>query len=119
MKDRPLIYAVDFDETLCFDGWPDPWKGTPNERLIKALIEIKERGHIIILWTCRQGELANKAKEYLELLGLNVDLVNENTDNVKEEMGDTRKILANYYIDDRAIRLFNNTDMVVEFLLNT
>ena len=46
------IYAVDFDGTLCEDSWPEI--GKPNDALINRVIELREEGNKIILWTCSQ-----------------------------------------------------------------
>ena len=45
------IYAVDFDGTLCENAWPEI--GKPNDALINRMIELREEGNKVILWTCR------------------------------------------------------------------
>ncbi len=98
---RRKIIAVDFDGTLCEDCYPNI--GAPNNGLIRYLKEQQKAGAKIILWTCRTGALLSSAVIWL-VYGqeLYVDAINENLPEVIEEMGgDTRKIFADEYIDDR------------------
>lgn len=102
---RPLIYAVDFDGTLCKYAWPNI--GEPNHKLIRFLQEKKEQGARLILWTCRVGDNLWEAVKWCHDRGLDFDAVNENLPEIIESWGcDSRKIFANYYIDDRAIEAY-------------
>lgn len=95
------IIAVDFDGTLCENKYPEI--GNPNRELITYLRDEKKRGARVILWTCRSGEDLESAVKWCELYGLKFDAVNENAAEAIEEFGgDTRKIFAHEYIDDRA-----------------
>lgn len=94
------IIAVDFDGTLCENDWPEI--GAPNEELIEYLRNRKEDGDKLILWTCRVGDMLQKAVEWCENKGLVFEAVNENLPEIIQSFGsDTRKIFANEYIDDR------------------
>ena len=95
------IIAVDFDGTLCENKWPEI--GEPNTNLIGYLIEMRKSfGAKIILWTCRVGEMLDKAVNWCSEHRLEFDAVNENLPHIVERFGsDTRKIFANVYIDDR------------------
>ena len=96
----PKIIAVDFDGTLCEYNWPDI--GEPNEELILYLKVLRRRGAKIILWTCRQGEALAAAVEWCGKHDLKFDAVNENLPEIIESFGgDSRKIYADQYIDDR------------------
>lgn len=96
-----MIYAVDFDGTLCKSIWPEI--GEPNEPLIKALIEKRESGHKLILWTCREGQRLYEAVRWCHLQGLDFDTVNENIKESVEKYGaDSRKVHADVYIDDKS-----------------
>ena len=99
---KPKIIAVDFDGTLCENQWPDI--GEPNYKLIWHLIEQQQKyGAKLILWTCRVGDKLIEALEWCGDRGLVFDAVNENLPDVVGWMGgDTRKIYADEYIDDRA-----------------
>lgn len=61
----------------------------------------------LILWTCRDGEKLTKAVEWCKLRGLEFDAVNQNLPEVIEQYGgDTRKISADEYIDDKMCNRF-------------
>ena len=95
------IIAVDFDGTLCENKWPEI--GKPNVELIHYLIMMrKTMSAKIILWTCRTGEMLDRAVAWCSKYGLEFDAINQNLPNIIEWFGsDTRKIFANMYIDDR------------------
>lgn len=95
------IIAVDFDGTLCQNRWPEI--GRPNLELINTLKLAKKEFQVkVILWTCRRDDLLTDAIAFCKELGLEFDAVNENLPEVIEWMhGDSRKIYANLYIDDR------------------
>lgn len=102
MKNK--IIAVDFDGTLCENKWPEI--GEPSKVVIEYLKERRENGDKLILWTCRVGEMLEKAIAWCAELGLEFDAVNENLPEIIESFGsDTRKIFANEYIDDRSFPL--------------
>lgn len=94
------IIAVDFDGTLCMNRYPEI--GDPMYGTIAYLLKEKERGAKLILWTCRTGDLLQKAVSWCKERGLIFDAVNENLPEIINSFGsDTRKIFANEYIDDR------------------
>lgn len=94
------IIAVDFDGTLCINEYPEI--GKPNKELIAYLKNKRANGDRVILWTCRNNELLRQAVDWCKEHGLMFDAVNENLPEVIDAFGgDTRKIFANAYIDDR------------------
>lgn len=96
------IIAVDFDGTLCENKWPEI--GKANTELIAYLKERQSEGDKLILWTCRTGKELKNAVEWSAEHGVIFDAVNENLPEVLEWMGgDSRKIFANEYIDDRNV----------------
>lgn len=102
MEKKNKIIAVDFDGTLCENKWPEI--GAANDELIEYLKKRQEAGDKIILWTCRVGELLQQAVRFCYNRGLIFDAVNENLPETLEWMdGDSRKIFANEYIDDRSV----------------
>ena len=106
MADRtlPYIVAVDFDGTLCENAFPSI--GAPKMDVINAIKEYKSYGWKIILWTCRNKEHLTKAVAWCKLHGLEFDAVNTNLPEVQELFGgDTRKIFADVYIDDKNVLL--------------
>lgn len=95
-----MTRAVDFDGTLCRNEWPSI--GAPNLALIHKLITRRLAGDKLILWTCREGERLQEALMWCQGHGLTFDAVNDGivlTDGVN-----TRKVWADVYIDDKAIR---------------
>ena len=96
------IYAVDFDGTLCENAYPDI--GEPIESVMDYVKQLRADGHTVILWTCRVGDKLTAAVEWCAEQGLVLDGANENTrGNIDFFGGDTRKIYADFYIDDRAM----------------
>lgn len=94
------IYAIDFDGTLCESKFPDI--GEPIPSAIEYVKELKEDGHKLILWTCRVGENLDDAVKWCKEQGIEFDAVNENLQEVIDEYGgDSRKVTADYYIDDK------------------
>lgn len=109
------IIAVDFDGTLCENNWPEI--GKPNEKLIEYLRNVSANGAgaKLILWTCRTGELLQNAIDWCSERLLYFDAVNENLPETIEWMGgDSRKIYADEYIDDR--NYLNDSNAVKQFL---
>ena len=61
-------------------------------------------GAKLILWTNRKGERLAEAVMWCAERGIAFDAVNENLPEVVERFGgDTRKVFANEYLDDRAV----------------
>lgn len=97
------VIAVDFDGTLCTRNWPGI--GEPNRELIGQLIEEREKGTAVILFTCREKKLLKDAVKWCRDQGLEFDEVNRNIrERIKAYRNDSRKISADIYIDDRAAR---------------
>ena len=94
-----IIYAVDFDGTLCKNAWPKI--GEPNEALISELILARELGDKVILWTMREDKLLDEAVTWCREHGLRFDAHNDNLPEQQKYYGNNpRKIYADVYIDD-------------------
>lgn len=101
MSEYKKIYAVDFDGTLAETKFPEIIK--PYFRMFMKCKEIRQRGDILILWTCRCGKDLEDAVEFCRKHGLEFDYVNENVpENVERFGNDSRKIFAHEYIDDKS-----------------
>ena len=95
-----MTVAVDFDGTICTNEYPNC--GKVDRAMVRKLIKLRSKGNKLILWSCRRGRQLEEAVEYCRSYGLEFDKVNENLDEVIESFGeDTRKIVADFYIDDR------------------
>ncbi len=100
MEKNYTIYAVDFDNTLCYSAWPE--LGDPNILLIEYLLKEKAAGNKLILWTCRAGKPLSDAIKWCRDYGLTFDAINDNLPEVVEFYGNnSRKITCDIYIDDR------------------
>lgn len=97
-----VIYAVDFDGTLSFGRYPDV--GEPNVLLFGFLKREQQQGARLILHTCRTGDHLEAAIAFCREQGLEFEFVNENLPELIDLYGgDTRKINADFYIDDKAV----------------
>lgn len=98
---RPVI-ALDFDGTICQNAYPDI--GEPNWHVIEKAKQCQEQGAYLILWTCRGGQMLEKAVAACTEWGLTFDAINENLPEWREAYGtDPRKIGATEYWDDRNV----------------
>lgn len=105
----PPILAVDFDGTLVENKFPEI--GEVNPVMWKAVSAYKAAGYKIILWSCRTDTMLKDAVEFCAERGLTFDAVNENLPEVQAYYGgDTRKVFADMYIDDRSAVLFVQPD---------
>lgn len=112
-----MIIAVDFDDTL-FQYVPAPEGtldysgrpgsiGRPNMDLIEHLAHGRKLGAQIILWTCREGKALQEAVDACKAHGLEFDAVNQNLPHMSPEgiWPDSRKIKADLYLDDKAVKV--------------
>lgn len=99
--------AFDFDGTLF--GWVERgWSGAKpageaNLILINIAKRVQGNGHKIILWTCREGADLDSAVAACAAHGLVFDAVNCNLPETIEGYCDSRKIVADLYVDDRGM----------------
>lgn len=97
-----MTFAVDFDGTLSFGQWPET--GVANDGLINFLKRRQSLGDKLILWTCREGMLLEKAVNWCVDRGLKFDAVNDNLpENVAIYGTNSRKVSCDFYIDDKAV----------------
>ena len=102
-KRNTKVFAVDFDGTLCDNVWPEI--GEPNIVMIEYVKALRQLGHKLILWTCREGDNLNEAVSGCSEQGVTFDAINDNLEEHKELFGgNSRKIVADYYIDDKAVQ---------------
>ena len=91
--------SIDFDGTIVKKNYPNIGELKP---LAKEIINDLFDWNIIIINTCRSGESLENAKKFLSNRGIKYDYINENDKSLIEFFGgDTRKIGADYYIDDK------------------
>lgn len=96
----PPILAVDFDGTLVENAFPGI--GKFNVDVLEVVKIYKLMGWKIILWSCRTDEMLEDAVKACKAQGLIFDAVNDNLPEIQAYFGgNTRKIFANLYWDDR------------------
>jgi len=99
-----MILAIDFDGTLCQNLFPKI--GNPIKPVIDWCKERKQAGDKLILWTCRTKNQLLEAVDWCKTQELEFDAVNENLDEIiKKYGGDTRKIQADHYVDDKNLSI--------------
>lgn len=102
---RRVAVAVDFDGTVVREHWPKigPLKFGAKWVLKWAAL----RGHRLILWTCREGDLLKEAQRFLESHGIEFHAINNNLpERIERYCTNPRKVGADLYIDDRAGLIF-------------
>lgn len=115
MSALPYIIACDFDGTLVEDKFPEI--GAANDPIFELLCRARENGAKIILWTCRDGEALKQAIEFCEDHSqLKFDAVNDNLPECIALFGggNTRKVYANEYWDDKAVVIGYEPDILAE-----
>lgn len=101
-----MILAIDFDGTIVNDRFPEIGELIPQA--IDTILQLQACGHKLILWTCRENgpdrNYIEEAINFCAQYGLFFDAINENMpDSPFAHLGNSRKIYADYYIDDKSI----------------
>jgi len=97
-----IIIAVDFDDTI------SPWRfQTPEdineiERTMKIIIEAKQIGAFVVIFTACNKDRYIDIIEYCRSKGLEIDGINTTPVEIPHGYGKTNKIYANIFLDDRA-----------------
>ncbi|HDT11272.1 MAG TPA: hypothetical protein ENN58_00890 [bacterium] len=94
-----MFIAVDFDGTIAdFDK-------NANSKEISGAFEvlklISDAGHDLILYTMRNGRYLEEAVEFCKKNNIHFAAVNDNP--FVDQSNFSRKVFADYYIDERAI----------------
>lgn len=107
--DSPVI-AVDFDGTLALTSGRFPEIISEIPGAVEGVKKLHKEGFWLIIWSCRgTEEQLNIMKGWLKEKNILdcFDAINENLPHYIEKEGwESRKIFANYYIDDR-VAFFN------------
>ncbi|MDR1681899.1 MAG: hypothetical protein LBS25_00705 [Candidatus Symbiothrix sp.] len=97
-----MIIAIDFDGTLHTGNWPEIGAPAPYAKAVMQLL--KEEGHYLIIWTCREGARQTEMINWLLEQGIPFDRVNEHKPGAAELYGSaSRKVYAHLYIDDKQV----------------
>jgi len=96
-----MIIAIDFDGTIVEHRYPAI--GRARTHAFAVLKALQERNHRLILWTYRSGSKLEEAVKFCHSHGIEFYAVNKNFPEEEWHEDDSRKILADMYIDDRNI----------------
>lgn len=95
-----MIIAVDFDGTIVEHQYPKI--GKPIPFAIETLLQLQKDGHILIMWSVRDGELLQEAVDYCANKGLIFYTANKNYPEEDVAIA-PRKLNADLFIDDRNV----------------
>ena len=94
-----MIIAIDFDGTIVEHRYPKIGRIQPFA--FETLKALQAKNHRLILWSHRSGNLLQEAVDFCHEHGVDFYAVNKNYPEEKWDREDSRKILADLYIDDR------------------
>ncbi|MCG8474966.1 MAG: hydrolase [Cytophagales bacterium] len=106
--------AIDFDGTIVEDRYPKIGRAMPFA--FETMKALQQEGHDLVLWTYRSGESLAEALAFCEAQGIVFYAVNESYPNERLEKGESRKINADVFIDDRNVGGFVGWSRVWQIL---
>ena len=95
--------AVDFDGTIVEHRYPEIGKEIPFA--VATLKQLIREGHLLILWSVREGELLDEAVEWCRAKGIEFYAVNSDYPDEDETLSKkiSRKLKVDLFIDDRNV----------------
>ena len=109
-----MVIAIDFDGTITEKNiFPDI--APLREHAKETIKNFQDAGHKCILWTCRYGIALLEAINWLAKNNIKLDAYNENIYSL-----DSRKIVADVYIDDKNVFMVDQVDWykIEEYVLS-
>ena len=94
-----MIIAIDFDGTIVEHKYPAIGRIRPFA--FETLKALQSKRHQLILWSHRSKDSLEEAVIFCRAHGLEFYAVNKNFPEEEWNMDESRKILADIYIDDR------------------
>jgi len=94
-----MIIAIDFDGTIVEHKYPSIGRIRPFA--FETLKALQSKKHQLILWSHRSAGELEAAVTFCREQGLEFYAVNKNCPEEEWNANDSRKILADIYIDDR------------------
>ena len=101
MISETYTIAVDFDGTIVEDEYPKI--GKPIIFAFETLKKLQGNGHRLILWTYRKGRMLEEAVQFCEENEVVFYAVNKSFPEEEYDPEYSRKINADFFIDDRNI----------------
>lgn len=104
MENKPffkesLVIAIDFDGTIVENRYPFIGKVRPFA--FETMEALQSEGHRLILWSHRTGKRLDEAVIFCSMHGIEFYAINKNYPEESWDENDSRKILADIYIDDQ------------------
>ena len=96
---RGLTIAIDFDGTCVEHDYPAV--GMDVAGAAETLRQLQAKGHRLILYTMRSGEILEAAVEWFRSHNIELWAINENPE--QRAWSASPKVYADYYIDDAAL----------------
>ena len=104
------IYAVDFDGCLAISD-EDLKIVKKNDDVFNYFLNLDRNKNKIILWTCRTGKQLEEAIIFCKENGLVFDKINDNLEEIKFKGCYSRKVFADYYVDDKNIDMYKLSEV--------
>jgi hydroxymethylpyrimidine pyrophosphatase-like HAD family hydrolase len=101
LSENSKIIAVDFDGTIVEHRYPEI--GREMLFAFATLKALQDKGHKLILWTIRTGELLQEAVDYCRKNGIEFYAVNRNYPEEVLDEKTSRKLNVDIFIDDRNV----------------
>ncbi len=101
LSENSKVIAIDFDGTIVEHKYP-----AIGKEMLFAFATIKElqkKGHKLILWTIRTGDMLEEAVEFCRKNGVEFYAVNKNYPEEELTQTTSRKLNADVFIDDRSL----------------
>lgn len=105
------VIAIDFDGTIT-DKTPYPNTGKIREECVDIIRKLSDN-YILILWTCRKGKDLKEAKNICKNLQLKFSYINKSP-----YKNTSRKIGADFYIDDKSITGEIDWNKIYNYIIN-
>ncbi|MFV0237502.1 MAG: BT0820 family HAD-type phosphatase [Flavobacteriales bacterium] len=115
MKSSKII-AVDFDGTIVEDAYPKI--GKPRLFAFETLKRLEKEGYRLTLWTYRSGKRLEEAVTFCKRNGIDFFAVNNSFEGEDfDKSKQSRKINADYFVDDRNVGGFPGWGEVYECII--
>jgi len=113
---KPFVVAIDFDGTIVEHKYPDI--GPLKENVIRCIRLLKEMGCYIIITSCRTNSVLYRSllQRANQAHIMQIFLIENNIPFDEVDDGTQGKVVADVYIDDRAIRFENNWEEIVRII---
>lgn len=108
------VIAIDFDNTIT-EPSPYPIMGSVRTEAIKYIKKLYDNGYTLILWTCRSGVYLEEAISALKLNNIFDCFKYINEDG---QQHNHRKVIADFYIDDRSCIDNINWNSIYDYIIN-